>query len=318
VEWGYVPENLARGVRLPTLKTVRKKWVLSTAQATSLLEVLPPLARTMVGLALLSGVRRGELFPLRWRDVDLAGGQVHIREAVYEGQFGTPKTEAGVRTVRLFEQGVALLADWRRQVKRTRPDDLVFATHSGKAIWPDNVLRRWVRPGCDVVGLPRVSWLTFRRTYATWAHEKGVPGKTVAQVMGHAEIDTTLNVYTQVLPESVRAAVSSVGEELFKNCAVAEWDERANSLKRVARRTGRFPQLADPRGRVNGLFLTGSPRFRDHPLGCLHHRSAASAAAKANGTTFANLYRRSVPRLGCRNRVPSTTGPLQFPVGGTP
>jgi hypothetical protein len=46
--------------------------------------------------------------------------------------------------------------------------------------------------------------------------------------------------------------------------------------------------------------------------------TAASAAAKANGTTFANLHRRSVPRLGCRNRVLSTTGPLQFPVVGTP
>ncbi len=47
----------------------------------------------MVGLALLSGVRRGELFALRWQDVDLAARALHIREAVYEGTFGTPKTD---------------------------------------------------------------------------------------------------------------------------------------------------------------------------------------------------------------------------------
>jgi integrase len=46
-------------------------------------------------------------------------------------------------------------------------------------------------------------------------HDKGVPGKVVAQLMGHAKVDTTLNVYTQVLDGSVRAAVDKIGDELF-------------------------------------------------------------------------------------------------------
>lgn len=45
--------------------------------------------------------------------------------------------------------------------------------------------------------------------------DKGVPGKVVAQLMGHANVDTTLNVYTQVLDGSLRAAVDTVGTELF-------------------------------------------------------------------------------------------------------
>ena len=53
------------------------------------------------------------------------------------------------------------------------------------------------------------TWLTFRRTYSSWAHEKGVPGKVVAQLMGHAKVDTTLNVYTQVLDASLRAAADA-------------------------------------------------------------------------------------------------------------
>jgi integrase len=66
-----------------------------------------------------------------------------------------------------------------------------------------------------VAGVPRASWLTFRRTYSSWAHEKGVPGKVVAQLMGHTNVDVTLNIYTQVLDGSLRAAVETVGTDLF-------------------------------------------------------------------------------------------------------
>ncbi len=70
-------------------------------------------------------------------------------------------------------------------------------------------------PACERLGLPHATWLTFRRTYSSWSHDKGVPGKVVAQLMGHANVDTTLNVYTQVLDGSVRDAVEKVGGELF-------------------------------------------------------------------------------------------------------
>jgi len=72
-----------------------------------------------------------------------------------------------------------------------------------------------VFPACKTSALPNATWLTFRRTFSSWSHEKGVPGKVVAYLMGHANVDTTLNVYTQVLEESVRAAVDKVGGELF-------------------------------------------------------------------------------------------------------
>jgi integrase len=215
VKWGHVAENSARGVDLPTLKTVRPKWVLTTAQAAALLAELPPLARTMAGVALLTGLRRGELFALRWQTVNLTEAHLTVQEAVYEGAFGTPKTDAGVRRVPLSEATVALLTEWRRRVKTTELDALVFSTYSGKPISPNNVLRRWIFPACTRLGLPHATWLTFRRTYASWSHDKGVPGKVVAKLMGHANADVTLNVYTQVLDDSMRSAVDRVGNELF-------------------------------------------------------------------------------------------------------
>src|SRR5439155_25729824 len=103
---------------------------------------------------------------------------------------------------------------WRRRVDAVDPDALVFSTWSGKPISPNNVLKHIVA-AAKVLGLPKISWLTFRRTYSSWAHEKGVPGKVVATLMGHAKVDTTLNVYTQVLDHSLREAAEKVGSELI-------------------------------------------------------------------------------------------------------
>ena len=60
-----------------------------------------------------------------------------------------------------------------------------------------------------------MTWLTLRRTYSSWAHEKGVSGKVIAQLMGHAKVNAMLNVYTQVIDGSLRRAADTVGSELF-------------------------------------------------------------------------------------------------------
>ena len=227
VKWGHLQDNPARDVDLPTLKTVRPKWVLSEQQAAELLTALRPLPRTMAGLALLTGLRRGELFALRWLDFDEPECCLTVREAVYEGTFGTPKTQAGSRRIPLSGCALKLLQDWRDRVKKAEPEALMFSTWSGKPISPNNVLRGSIFPACDALKLPRASWLTFRRTYSSWAHDKGVPGKVIAQLMGHAKVDTTLNVYTQVLDESVRAAAQKVGVGLF---TIVHNPEKASEL----------------------------------------------------------------------------------------
>jgi integrase len=69
-------------------------------------------------------------------------------------------------------------------------------------------------PACQAAELPHATWLTFRRTYSSWAHDKGVPAKVVAAIMG-TQRSTTLNVYTQVLDGATREAADRVGSELF-------------------------------------------------------------------------------------------------------
>jgi hypothetical protein len=106
---------------------------------------------------------------------------------------------------------------------------------------------------------PGRSDFTFRRTYASWPHDKGVAGKVVAQLMGHANVDTTLNVYTQVLDASVRNAVATIGDEfdvtdcsrsrpdgILRSTAVCSLDP--SMIDRVLASLGE-PVVAKPAGR---------------------------------------------------------------------
>ena len=105
-----------------------------------------------MGLTLLSGVRRCDVFALRWIDLDEQGRCLRIREAVYEGAFDSPKTEASAPQIPLSAAAMALMADWRARAKDVQQDRLVFSTWSGKPISPNNVLRQQVYSACEALG----------------------------------------------------------------------------------------------------------------------------------------------------------------------
>lgn len=105
---------------------------------------------------------------------------------MYDGIFATPKTEAGTRQIPLSDSALGFIAEWKAHIESAEAETLVFSTRMGTPISPNNVLRRFIFPACNRLGLPRATWLTFRRTYSSWSHDRGVPGKVVAQLMGHA------------------------------------------------------------------------------------------------------------------------------------
>ena len=120
VKWGHLKANPACGIEIPRLKTIRPKWALTVDQATALVAQLPwLLPRTLVGIALLTGLRRGELFALRWWDLDEPNRSLQVRTAVYEGVFDDPKTMAGLRTIPLPDAALVLLEAWRARARRT-------------------------------------------------------------------------------------------------------------------------------------------------------------------------------------------------------
>lgn len=217
VKWKELVESPASGVELPGLKgSKRKKWALTAKQAGALLGGIHQLRpRTMVTLALMSGLRRGELTAVRWKHLDAEAAGIHVMEASYRGEIDTPKTAAGIRYVPLDRWTWDLLEQWRKRSKHTRPDDFIFATRTGKQENPGNILRRYVFPACAAAGVGPATWNTFRRTYSTMLHNGAIPAKTIAALMGHADVDTQF-IYIQTMDQMGRVAADMIGEELSR------------------------------------------------------------------------------------------------------
>lgn len=165
IHWGYLQTNPARAAQVPAPVEIRERVTLTAPQVRALLSELKEPYRTMVLLAVLSGLRRGEIFGLRWKRVNFAEGSLLVAECNYEGRSAPPKTRASRRKV--FVDAVVMEALARLRPTNSQPEDFVFRTRRGTPLNPNNVRNRVLHPACKRAGIPRVSWHNFRYTYAT-------------------------------------------------------------------------------------------------------------------------------------------------------
>jgi integrase len=173
-------------------------------------------------LALATGARQGELLALRWRDIDLSAGVVHIRGTLQwiEGEFRIcePKTEKGRRALGLPASVVSALQAHRiRQLEeRLRAGDEwietdhVFATATGAPLSRSTVSHRFkalVRQS----GLPDQRFHDLRHCAASYLLALGESPRVAMEILGHSTISLTLNTYSHVVPELQRAATEKLG-----------------------------------------------------------------------------------------------------------
>ena len=217
VDWDYLEQNPARGIRVGDRTPKQERVYLSAEHVAQLHNSLPEPCRTLVLLAVLTGLRIGELLALRWKHVDLLHSTIRVRETVYEGRFGTPKTRSSRRDVPMSQPVREALIAQHARCALAGPDDLVFSSRAGTPISPKNMLRRVLQPACRGLGLPAITWHSFRHTHATLLGEVGESLRTAQAILGHSNLETTLNVYTHAIPESQRRAVEKVAEILFPN-----------------------------------------------------------------------------------------------------
>ena len=195
-----------------------------------LIDALPEPSHSIALLLASTGMRIGELLALRWRDVDLNGGTVQIRQTVYEGVFDTPKTKCSKRPVPLGPSGIAILA--RDSAPGVDPDDLVFATGRGTPLSRRNLLNRQFKPTCKRLGLKGVSWHWLRHVTATLSSSAGAPLGAVQTLLGHSSSEITRSIYLEAIPKDVKETVEKVEGLLIgpKRTQVPDWPELRSTL----------------------------------------------------------------------------------------
>lgn len=227
VRWGLVPRNVTEAVDPPRVPQ-REMSVLTPEQARTLLthsrdERIWPL----LVVAVTTGLRQGELFALRWRDVDLVRRQLTVRRTLLRSPKGgwllaEPKTRGSVRQVALSLLAVQAIEQQRRRQRQDRESagarwqdhDFVFANTIGQPLSPQNVLQRDFYPLLERLSLPRVRFHDLRHTAATLLLSAGTHPKIVSDMLGHTEVGITLNLYSHVVPGLHEQAAATFDELL--------------------------------------------------------------------------------------------------------
>jgi integrase len=222
---GLIPRNAAASVKSPRPRRPEIK-PLNREQVRSLLNAVSGhrLAALYV-VAVTAGLRQGELLGLQWKDVDLERGMLQVRRTLSEARSGrifeAPKSGRG-RQIRLTQKATtALRAHRKRQLEERigkaglwQEQDLVFPSEVGTPLSARN-LQRHFKGALKRVGLPGTTrFHDLRHTCATLLLKQGVHVKYVQELLGHADISLTLNVYSHVLPDMGDAAAGAMDDAL--------------------------------------------------------------------------------------------------------
>ena len=217
VKRGYLEKNHAHGVCIREADSKKERRFYSPEQARALLAVLTEPCASVVSVAILTGMRIGEILALRWKRIDLLEATLEVAENYSSGEFGPPKTKSSRRVIPISSALRRVLEAQRARVNPASPEHLVFQTPKGTPLSDKNLYNRELAPACDRIKQPRISWHSFRHTHATLLHNNGESLKTAQALLGHSDLETTLNVYTHTVSASQRNAVERVAGVLFSD-----------------------------------------------------------------------------------------------------
>jgi integrase len=188
----------------------RRERIASPAEAASLLEALPESDRAVWATAFYAGLRRGELRALRWHDVDLAAGWIHVRRGWddEEGEQEDGKSDSAERDVPIEPVLRAELQAHRMRTGR-RGRDLVFGL-SGESPFTPSTVRRTALDAWAAAELKPITLHEGRHTFASLWIAAGVDAKAISKWMGHSTIQITFDRYGHLFDNAGEEAIRRV------------------------------------------------------------------------------------------------------------
>lgn len=170
VRHGYITYNPVRDAERPKMK--RKKQnaeisILNKPQINALLQIkTDPKHNMLFTLAVMTGMRQGELLGLKWSDVDWDNNQIHVQRTYNKNTWYDPKSETSDRFIDIGPETMSRLKKWKLTCP-TSELDLIFPNAVGKPMCQANMMQRRFRPALKKAGLPKMRFHDLRHTYAS-------------------------------------------------------------------------------------------------------------------------------------------------------
>ncbi|MGV3466381.1 MAG: tyrosine-type recombinase/integrase [Heyndrickxia sp.] len=217
VSFEIITSNPAKKAKRPKVqKTKQDSWDID--QATTFLTAAKVHAKHYIAyyLSLHTGMRIGEVLGLMWSDISPESIHVQRTITLHEGKYalGEPKTFSSNRTIPITEEIYNELME-HKKTQKNNPLDLVVCTSRGHILWP-YTLRYQMKAICERLGLPVIRFHDLRRTHTSLLMELGVNPKVVAERLGHTNVMTTFNIYTDTY-ESQHIEATEKIQKIFKS-----------------------------------------------------------------------------------------------------
>ena len=165
----------------------------------------------MFYLELATGLRKGEIAALLWSDYDAQTQTIHVTKQYlfYNGQgtVSPPKSSTSVRYVSIPEEAAKLLE--QEHEKHPKNPYMFPSPVTGEMYHPDAIVKIH-RKICKDIGLEHVRFHDLRHTFSTLAIQSGIDPKTVAEILGHASAEFSLDVYTHVTAGMKKEAAQKI------------------------------------------------------------------------------------------------------------
>ena len=236
VQTRLIPSNPTEEVGAPKFNC-KPKQVLTDEQLDTFMETIKEdlIWHDFFYTELTTGLRRGELCALRWEDLDVEHGTLHVRHTLHKEKgkpltTGDTKTYAGTRKIVLPPSTAQLLTERRKTaltewifpapVKPEMPTDPSAAYNRLKVLLKQ-------------AGLPDIRFHDLRHTFATHALASGVDIKTLSGILGHTQAAFTLDTYTHTTGDMQKRAAEIVAEfmtDIFGE-ELKPWEESAKAAK---------------------------------------------------------------------------------------
>jgi integrase len=233
VRWGMLGHNPAKSVQLPRNNRGRRREQIHVLNAEQAIRFLDSARKNRWGavfiLGLNSGMRPSEMLGLKWDDVEWTFNLIRVRRTLYRRRngggwrFEETKTFGSIRSITLPQTTMAELARHQNVQARERlvmgdeyvDQGLVFAGIHGQPLDGANLLSQYFKSVVRSAGLDdKLNLYSLRHSHATLLLAAGVHPKVVAERLGHASIQLTLDTYSHVIPSMQQGAADRLEELL--------------------------------------------------------------------------------------------------------